>query len=310
MQPAVFAQPAFADHELIDTGAGEKLERFGPAVLRRPDPQALWLPRLAPQVWDAADLSFERDPASGGKRGSWRAGPAAATAARGREPSWSVRFGEAVCVLRPTPFKHVGLFPEQAANWVWLQAAAGALGSPRPRLLNLFGYTATASVVALQAGFEVTHVDASKTTLSWARENLAASGLASDSMRVVLDDAAAFARREVRRGARYHGIVLDPPHFGRGPKGERWQFEEHLAGLLQSCGELLEERAFLILSTYAIGSSPLAFANLLAELPGGQVAAGELALAERPDGAERVAPRRLPCGFCARFWRGFDASPL
>jgi 23S rRNA (cytosine1962-C5)-methyltransferase len=303
VQPAVFDAPAFPEHELVDSGDGEKLERFGAVLLRRPDPQALWRPRLAPERWAAAHLAFERDPDSGGRHGTWRAHPQAPPQARTAEPAWPVRFGEAVCIVRPTPFKHVGLFPEQAANWVWLRELTPALGEARPRLLNLFGYTAAASVVALQAGWEVTHVDASRTTLAWARENLAASGLPADAMRVVLDDATAFARREVRRGARYHGVLLDPPHHGRGPKGERWQFEEHLAGLLETCGELLAERACLVLSTYAIGSSPLAFANLLEALPGGRVSAGELALSESGPGA-----RRLPCGFCARWWRGFDAS--
>lgn len=301
MQPAVFEAPDFPEYELVDSGDGEKLERFGEVLLRRPDPQALWRPGLARERWTAAHLSFVRDADSGGRHGTWRTSAGAPHAARGAEPAWPVRFGAAVCIVRPTPFKHVGLFPEQAANWTWLRAATPALGEARPRLLNLFGYTAAASVVALQAGWEVTHVDASRTTLAWARENLAASGLSEGAMRLVLDDAAAFARREARRGARYHGVLIDPPHHGRGPKGERWQFEEHLADLLEACGALLAERAFLVLSTYAIGSSPLAFANLLEDLPGGNVSAGELALTESGPRA-----RRLPCGFCARWWRGFQ----
>ena len=149
-------------------------------------------------------------------------------------------------MLKPTAFKHVGLFPEQAANWDWLANKARGLGDA-PRLLNLFAYTGMASIVAAQSGYAVTHVDASKTSLAWARENAAASGLAGDAMRVVLDDALAFARREVRRGSRYAGILLDPPHHGRGPKGETWQLEEHLAPIIEACGELLEERAFLVL---------------------------------------------------------------
>jgi 23S rRNA (cytosine1962-C5)-methyltransferase len=303
VQPAVFDAPPFPDHELVDSGGGEKLERFGAVVLRRPDPQALWRPRLAPERWAAAHLCFERDEASGGRRGNWRAQPDAPPQARGRDPAWRVGFGGATFVVRPTPFKHVGLFPEQAANWVWLERATPGLAVARPRLLNLFGYTAAASVLALRQGWEVTHVDASRTSLAWARENLAASGLAEDAMRLVLDDALAFARREERRGARYQGVLVDPPHHGRGPKGERWQFEQHLAELLEACAGLLAERALLVLSTYAIGSSPLAFANLLGELPGGRVEAGELALSESGAGA-----RRLPCGFCARWWRGFEVG--
>lgn len=303
MRPAVFQAPDFPEHELVDSGGGEKLERFGAVLLRRPDPQALWQPRLPPERWRDAHLSFERDPKSGGRHGTWRVHPQAPAQARGTDPAWPVRFARTVCIVRPTPFKHVGLFPEQAANWVWLQSATASLGEARPRLLNLFGYTAAASIVALQEGWEVTHVDASRTTLAWARENLAASGLAEDAMRLVLDDAAAFARREARRGARYHGVLLDPPHHGRGPKGERWQFEEHLAGLIEACAALLAKRSFLVLSTYAIGSSPLAFANVLGELPGGRVSAGELALSESGANA-----RQLPCGFCARWWRGFEAG--
>jgi 23S rRNA (cytosine1962-C5)-methyltransferase len=303
VQPAVFPHPPLADHELLDSGEGEKLERFGPVVVRRPDPQALWRKRRSAEEWQAAHLAFERDPESGGKRGRWRPSEQAPREARGPAAAWKVRCGDATCVVKPTPFKHLGLFPEQASNWQWLRSSRAGLGAERPRLLNLFGYTGTASLLALRAGFEVTHVDASKASLAWARENLAASGLAADSMRVLLDDALGFVQREQRRGARYHAILLDPPHHGRGPRGERWQLEEHLAPLVEGCGALLEERALLVLSTYAVGSSPLSFANLLAELRGGSVAAGELAVPESLSGR---APRLLPCGFCARFWRGFE----
>lgn len=303
MRPAVFAPEPFPDHELLDSGGGEKLERFGAVTLRRPDPQALWEKRLAEREWLEAHLSFERDPGSGGKRGSWRAAKSAPEAARGREPAWQVAWRSARCWIRPTPFKHVGLFPEQASNWAWLAARAGRFALERPRLLNLFGYTGTASVVAAQAGYAVTHVDASKTSLAWLKDNARASGLADDALRIVLDDALAYARREARRGSRYHAVVLDPPHFGRGPKGETWQFEEHLAPLVAALGSLLEERALLVLSAYAFGTSPLALANLLDAFPGGTVEAGELALAESGPRA-----RLLPCGFCARFSRGFETS--
>ncbi len=306
MRPAAFAHPPFPDHALLDSGEGERLESFGPVVLRRPDPQALWRQRLPRERWDAAHLSFRRDPESGGRRGTWVTSADAPAQARGRAPVWTVRWRSATCLVRPTPFKHVGLFPEQAANWAWIEAAAANLGSQRPRLLNLFGYTGVASIVALRAGFEVTHVDASRSSLSWARENLKASGLAGDSVRVLLEDALSFARRELRRGARYQGVLLDPPHHGRGPKRERWQLEEQLAPLIEACAGLLGEQSFLVLSTYAVGCSPLAFANLLDQLPGGQVEAGELALPEA--GAGNAPRRQLPCGFCARFWRGFEMS--
>jgi 23S rRNA (cytosine1962-C5)-methyltransferase len=203
-------------------------------------------------------------------------------------------------VLRPTPFKHVGIFPEQAANWDFVERAAREFGGGERRLLNLFAYTGTASLAAVRAGYAVTHVDASKSSIAWARENLAASGLADDAMRLVLDDALAFAKREVRRGARYDAILLDPPHHGRGPRGETWQFEEDLAPLIDACAKLLAERAILVLSSYAIGYSPLAFENLLAELPGGRVRSDELAL------PEESSPRFLPAGFCARWGRGLE----
>jgi 23S rRNA (cytosine1962-C5)-methyltransferase len=301
LRPPIYAQPSFDEYELVDSGEGEKLERFGAVTVRRPDPQALWRRRGGADEWNAPDLAFERDPASGGKHGRWM----------GRDPAreWRIRWKDVSCVLRPTAFKHVGLFPEQAANWAWIEALAPRLrpdsDAASPRLLDLFGYTGVASIVAARAGFEVTHVDASKTSLSWMRENARASGLADDAIRIVLDDALAFARREARRGARYAGIVLDPPHHGRGPKGELWQFEEHMAPLIEACRALLEERAFVVLSSYAIGFSPLSLDNLLRELGEGEVASGELALRERA--RPGLAPRYLPCGFCARWWRGIEA---
>ena len=296
MQPAWFAPARFPDHALLDSGEGEKLERFGAVVLVRPDPQALWRRRLDARAWSAADLAFVRESDRGGR---WE--PRRGVDGAGLERGWDVAFDSAHFRIRPTPFKHVGLFPEQAANWRWMEGLLSELG-PGARVLNLFGYTGAASVLAARAGAEVTHVDASKSVLSWTQENARLSGLGEDALRVVLDDALAFARREARRGARYHGILLDPPHYGRGPKGEKWQFEEGLAPLLEACAALLAERAFLVLSSYAIGYSALSFANLLGELEGGTVEAGELVLAE--EGADA---RLLPCGFCARWRRGLGA---
>ena len=312
MAPVVFEQPEFGDHALLDSGAGEKLERLGPVVLRRPDPQALWTPRLGPEAWAAAHLTFERDPASGGKRGRWRLGRDAPPEARGPEPQWPVRWRDASFIVRPTPFKHVGLFPEQAANWDWIGRVRPHLDAPggaAPRLLNLFGYTGAASIVAAQAGFEVTHVDASKTSLAWTRENASASGLGANGLRVLLEDALVFCRRELRRKSSYAGIVMDPPHHGRGPKGETWQFEEGIAELVSAAGALLRPTGFLVLSSYAFGTSPLTLAGLLADLEGGSVEAGELALRESPQSPGDRAPRSLSCGFCARFTRGLTLEP-
>ena len=298
MRPGVFPARQLAGHALLDSGAGEKLERFGEVLLRRPDPQALWTRRLGEDAWARADLVFVRESDRGGR---WEARDGAHRLARGRDPGWPVRFGDATFLVRPTPFKHVGLFPEQAANWELVARARESFGD-RPRLLNLFGYTGAASVLAAQQGYQVTHVDASKASLAWARDNAAASGLAEDAWRVVLDDALAFARREARRGARYEVVLMDPPHHGRGPKGERWQFEDDAAALVAAARELLAERALAVLSTYAIGTSPLAIANLLAELGDGELEAGELAIPEA-DGA-----RSLPAGFCARWSRGLERA--
>jgi 23S rRNA (cytosine1962-C5)-methyltransferase len=291
VRPVCFEPASFPDHALLDSGGSEKLERFGELVLARPDPQALWRRRLEAPAWSNADLTFVRESDRGGR---WepRTHPAL-------KEGWVIAFDEARLRIRPTPFKHVGLFPEQAANWRWMRPRLAALG-PRPRLLNLFGYTGAASVLAARWGADVTHVDASKTVLAWTQENAHLSGLPEGALRLVLDDALSYARREARRGARYHGILLDPPHHGRGPRGEKWQLELGLAPLIEACGELLSDRAFLVLSCYAVGYSPLAFVNLLAELEGGDMEAGELVLPEA-DGE-----RLLPCGFCARWQRGLE----
>lgn len=289
MQPAAFAPCAFPAHALLDSGAGEKLERYGDVVLARPDPQALWRKRLDARAWRQADLVFVRESDRGGRWESRRPGL--------ERDGWLLAFDRARFRVKPTPFKHVGVFPEQAPNWRWMEERLRAAG-PGARVLNLFGYTGVASLLARLAGAEVTHVDASRLALDWARANAEESALGPEGLRWVLDDALAFARREARRGARYAGILLDPPHYGRGPKGEKWQLETGLAPLLEACGRLCAERSFLVLSSYAVGYTALSFWNLLAELEGGTVEAGELVLTE--EGADG---RRLPCGFSARWSR-------
>jgi 23S rRNA (cytosine1962-C5)-methyltransferase len=308
LSPQVFPTPPFPDHALLDSGQGWKLERFGDAILARPDPQALWRPRLPRAAWERADLTFERENDRGGR---WRAHPDLAAHLRGEDAEWRISFDRASLVVRPTPFKHVGVFPEQAANWALVTRVVRALRTElgeAPRVLNLFGYTGAASIVAALEGANVTHVDASRASLNWSTDNAVASGLGRSALRVICDDALAFAARDVRRGATYHVVLLDPPHYGRGPKGEVWQFEEGFAPLLEAVSQLLADRALLVLSTYAIGYSPLAFTNVLAELPGGTVEAGELALSEeeRPG----LPSRFLPAGFCARWWRGLGLEAL
>ncbi len=317
LRASVLPGVAFPDHALIDSGGAEKLERFGGVLLRRPDPQALWAPRLPEAEWARADLKFVRESDRGGR---WEARRGADPRARGEKPAWDVEFEGCRFRVSPTPFKHVGLFPEQAANWRLLTELRSQFASPDgagPRLLDLFGYTGAASIVAARAGYEVTHVDASKTSLAWARENAALTGLPEDAVRWVLDDALTYARREARRGRKYHVLLLDPPHFGRGPKGETWRFEEGIAPLVEAARELVEERALVILSTYAIGCSPLALENLVAEfgaggvesggVESGEVEAGELSLREEGVGGRALpAGRLLPAGFCARWWRGIE----
>ncbi len=293
MPPAAFEPVPFPDHALLDSGEGEKLERYGELVLVRPDPQALWRRKLGAREWKRADLVFVRESDRGGR---WEP----RTNAPARE-GWTIGFEGARFWIRTTPFKHVGLFPEQAANWVWMKDLLGEVGGT-PRVLNLFAYTGAASVLARKAGADVTHVDASRSALAWARENAELSGLDEHGLRWVLDDSLAFARREARRGARYHGILIDPPHHGRGPKGEKWQFETGLAPLLEACEKCLAERSFLILSSYAIGYTALSLENVLRELEGGEVEAGELVLREQDGG------RLLPCGFCARWSRGLSTG--
>jgi 23S rRNA (cytosine1962-C5)-methyltransferase len=290
--PAVYPHDPIEGYELLDCGGSEKLERVGGWVLRRPDPQAMWRRSLPDEAWAAADLVFVRESDRGGR---WESG-------RREVPDhWELAHRGARLIVRPTPFKHIGLFPEQSSNWAWTAERLAELkvggADERPPLLNLFAYTGAATVLATLAGGFVTHVDASRPAMRWARENAERSGLPGDAVRWIEDDAVAFVARERRRGRRYRGILLDPPPYGRGPDGEKWQFEDQIAALLDDCRELLAEGpAFLVLSCYAVGTSPLAFQNLLGDLGLGRVDAGELAIPQA-DGA-----RSLPAGLCGR-WR-------
>ena len=248
--------PEFGDYELLDTGNFEKLERFGRYVTRRPEPQAIWRPSLPESEWAAADASFRRD-ARNDERGEWRLRP-------GMPDRWSVAYalGEVRLSMRLalTSFKHVGIFPEQAANWDFIYDNCLRLKKLQPspqasvKVLNLFAYTGGATLAARAAGAETTHVDSVKQVVTWARENMEASGL--DSVRWIVEDALKFVRREVRRGNRYHGIILDPPAYGRGANGEKWILEENICEMLECCAQLLEpEGAFLVLNLYSMGLS-------------------------------------------------------
>ena len=247
--------PVWEDYELIDSGDFEKLERFGRWATRRPEPQAIWHKSLSEEEWARlATASFRRE-AGSEERGKWALSP--------RQPEqWRIsqRVGEGRITLRLglTSFKHVGVFPEQAENWNFIFESVKGLqkgGIQRPKVLNMFAYTGGASLAAAAAGAEVTHVDSVKQCISWARENMEESGL--EGIRWVVEDALKFARREVKRGHRYEGIILDPPAYGRGPEGEKWVLEQNISEMLALCGELLAPNGFLVLNLYSMGLSAM-----------------------------------------------------
>lgn len=276
-QPTVMRTRGWDDYALLDSGDGRKLERYGRFKVVRPEPQCLWSPRLGQDAW-AADAVF--DPADEEDDGRWRFTE--------RPPeSWPLAWNEARFLGRFTNFRHLAFFPEQAANWAWLDARVREAGAPR--VLNLFGYTGVASLVCAKAGAQVTHVDASKKAIGWARENAALSEAEALPIRWICEDARRYVQREARRGSRYEGIILDPPKFGRGPGGEVWRLFEDLPELARLCAELLSERAsFLLLNAYAARISGASLAGLLAdrlEGRGGRIDWGELALVE--DGGAR-----------------------
>ena len=282
------------EYELIDSGNFQKLERFGEFILARPEPQAIWDKSLSDDEWERrAHATFRRDRQSP-ERGDWQISPDM------RDP-WYVSFRQGGLNLKfklaLTTFKHVGLFPEQADNWVYLSEKIKTMSThvDRPKVLNLFAYTGGASLAARQAGADVTHVDAVKPVISWARENMDHSEL--DNIRWVVEDAVKFVRREVRRGNRYNGIILDPPAYGRGPDGEKWVLEEHINDLLKSCADLLDRTDyFFIINLYSLGFSSLILENLIQQIFGNipNPEWGELAVADQ-------AHKRLPLGVFYRF---------
>ena len=264
----------WADYALLDSGGGRKLERYGPYTVVRPEPQAMWTPRLPGSAWEKADAVF--NPSDEEDAGNWRF--------KGKpQDSWPMAWGEAKFHARFTAFRHLAFFPEQAANWAWLDERLRATPG-QPKVLNLFGYTGVASLVCAAAGAHVTHVDASKKAIGWARENAALSGLEDRPIRWICEDARRYVQREVRRGSRYDGIILDPPKYGRGPDGEVWRLFENLPELAALCTELLSENAsFLLLNAYAERISGAALSSLLAsnlQDRGGSIDWGELTLVE------------------------------
>ena len=259
---------SWRDYELLDSGDNRKLERYGNYVVIRPETQALWKP-ARPGLWKRAHAEFRW--AEG--KGAW--------AKKNMPESWEIGWEDIKCQVRLTSFKHTGVFPEQAANWEWIRERVGKLHEPK--VLNLFGYTGIASIVAAKSAAHITHVDASKQSNAWAKENAELSGVPTDRIRYITEDALKFAEREVRRGASYEGIVLDPPAFGRGAKGEVWKIEESFPGLLATLKQLWSEKpgAFFLLNGYAAGYSPLSFVQATEDVfPKAKGEFGELRIQE------------------------------
>ena len=284
--------PDIKDYELIDSGDFEKLERFGAYVLRRPEPQAIWHKSLAESEWRrVADASFLRDERND-ERGEWRLSP--------KMPSrWNIRYDyrdmHLSMRLGLTSFKHVGIFPEQAANWNFIYDRC--IAKRGAKVLNLFAYTGGASLAARAAGAEVTHVDSVKQVVTWSRENMEASGM--DGIRWIVEDAMKFVQREVRRGNRYDGIILDPPAYGRGANGEKWVLEENIAQMLECCAELLVPKdSFLVFNLYSMGLSSTLARTIVHQMFGvpSHEEYGELYFADR-------ASKELPLGTYYRFSR-------
>lgn len=285
--PQLLIGEGWADYGLIDSGDGRKLERYGPYRFIRPEPQALWMPKLARWASDGEFVPASDD--DGG--GRWQfARPVP-------QEGWPLAWNDVRFTAQCTPFRHLGFFPDMAPVWDWMGECLA--DKQDAATLNLFGYTGVGTL-ALSAYGAVTHVDASKKSVAQARANAALSGMEARPVRWIVDDAAKFAAREVRRGKRYDGIILDPPKFGRGPEGEVWRLEDHLPGLIADCRKLLDgDSRFLFLTVYAVRMSSLAIAGLLdevfADLPG-TIEHGDLAVREDDGG------RLLPTAIFAR-WR-------
>ncbi|MGD9668584.1 MAG: class I SAM-dependent methyltransferase [Hyphomicrobiaceae bacterium] len=288
---SLIESPGFSDYALLDSGAGRKLERFGKIVLDRPEAQALWSRSLPHAAWEKAHAVFS---ASGEEeeKGRWRIDKPVGE-------KWALDVAGVTMLCRLQGLWHVGLFPEQMPHWQWMLERIvemrAADRTARPRVLNLFGYTGAASLIAAKAGAEVTHVDASKKAVAWARENQAVSKLGDAPIRWIVDDAVKFTAREVRRGRSYNIILVDPPKFGRGPAGETWDLFSGLKPLLEDCAKLLDrDHAALVLTVYAIRASTLAFGQLVEEVVGGRGGAmdiGELVIREQA--GERSVPTSL-----------------
>ena len=259
----------FPDYELIDSGGGMRLERFGKTIISKPDPQAIWERKAPVDVWNKVFAIF--------RNGKWEVSK--------KIPNpWIVEFENTKLLAKLTPFKHVGIFPEQAVFWKMSADIIKNSGMQKLKVLNLFGYTGAASISCAKAGAFVTHVDASKPSISYAKENMLLSGLAENSIRWIIDDAIKFTTREIKRGNLYDGIILDPPVYGHGPQGEPWDFYKNINQLLLNCKKLLSPKPmFIIFNAYAISSSSIMLSHLLDDITkglNGKIEYGELTIQE------------------------------
>ena len=284
----MFIADGWMEYEVLDTGGGEKLERWGSVLLQRPDPQTIW-PRSDEALWRKADGVYHRSDRGGGE---WEF--------RRKLPDrWSVGYRDLHFWVRPTGFKHTGLFPEQAANWDWMDGLIRGSGRKDVRVLNLFGYTGAATLACAAAGAHVTHVDAAKGMVLWAKENRELSRLPESSFRFIVEDALRFVQREIRRGSLYDGILMDPPSYGRGPSGEVWKLENELFGLVSTCAQALSpDPLFFLINSYTTGFQASVLSNMLMRCVqkrfGGRIDSEELCLPVTAGGV-------LPCGASGRW---------
>lgn len=281
------------DYSCLDAGNGEKLEQWKGVILRRPDPQAIW-PMKESKEWKRADAVYHRSKKGGG---SWEY-------KKQLPESWTIDYKNLTFKVSPTGFKHTGIFPEQAVNWDWMQELISSHKGEEIRVLNLFGYTGCATMACSEAGAaEVVHVDASKGMVQWAKENRDLSHLQQNKIRFIVDDCLKFVEREKRRGHTYHGILMDPPSYGRGPNGEMWKFEKEIVSLIQACLEILDENAlFFLINSYTTGFSSIVLEDLMKTMilpshPNGTISCGEVAI------PLQNRDLLLPCGIYGRWER-------
>ncbi len=282
------------DYRLLDAGDFKKLESFGPYSFIRPAPQAIWPRRLPGEEWKKAkgEYTYYKGKEFGGEWSFFSSFP---------KEGWPIKFRHLTFKVQPTGFGHIGLFPEQALNWIWIEEQLKDFQGDPPQVLNIFGYTGASTLAAATTGAKVTHVDASKASVTWARENLERSGFKESPVRWIVDDAIKFLKREHRRGRRYDALIMDPPTFGRGPKGEVWKIEKTLSELLIHCKDVLAENPlFILLTTHSPGFSSLTLENMILTYlvsPGqGQLDCGEMYIYDH--GSEL----HLPNGFYSRWF--------